>query len=227
MQTRFEVTDRWRERCPGAVVACMVVAGVENPERPAALEQRLDAIEQELRVRYDGLDRAALRARSPFDAYDRFYKRFGQNYHVLHQVESVALKGKPIPRRAALVEAAFAEELHSGLLTAMHDADAIGPVITADAALGDESVTLYNGSTVTLKPDDMYMRDEQGILTTVIQGPAAYGLVQPSTTCVAVCVYAPDGIGPDAVDRHLDAIAGNMRLISADAAVEVKSVITA
>jgi DNA/RNA-binding domain of Phe-tRNA-synthetase-like protein len=223
----FEVTNRWRERCAGAVVACKVVAGVLNPERSAALEPRLAEIEQEVRERYAGLDRAGMRARSPFDAYDRFYKRFGQTYHVLYQVESVALKGKPIPRRAALVEAAFAEELNNGLLTAMHDADAIGPVITADAALGVESVTLYNGTAVTLKPDDMYMRDEQGILTTVIQGPAAYGLVRPSTSRVAVCVYAPDGIGAEAVERHLAAIAGNMRLIAPDAVVELTSVITA
>jgi DNA/RNA-binding domain of Phe-tRNA-synthetase-like protein len=224
---RFEATDHWRERCPGAVVACMVVSGVENPARSTALEARLATIEQDLRDRHAGLDRAALRARAPFDAYDRYYKRFGQNYHVLHQVESVALKDKHIPRRAALVEAAFAEELHSGLLTAMHDADVIGPVITADAALGDESVTLYNGSSVTLKPGDMYMRDDRGILTTVIQGPAAYGLVQLSTTRVAVCVYAPDGIGAEPVARHLEAIAGNMRLVSPRAAVELSSIVTA
>ena len=52
-------------------------------------------------------------------------------------------------------------------------------------------VTLLDGNTVTLKPDDMYMRDDRGILTSIILGPASYGLVQPSTTRVAACVYAP------------------------------------
>ena len=92
-----------------------------------------------------------MRALPPFDSYDRYYKAFGQNYHVLHQVESVALKGKSIPRRAALVEAAFAEELRSGLLTAMHDADAIGPDILTDAATGSETMTVINGKTVELE----------------------------------------------------------------------------
>src|SRR5262245_43987392 len=122
----FEVSSRWRQRWPGAVVGCLVASGVANPEQSASLDDRLEEAERSLRVRYAGFDRAALRALAPFDAYARYYKQFGQNYHVLRQVESVALKDQPIPRRAALVEAAFVEELSNGLLTAMHDADVIG-----------------------------------------------------------------------------------------------------
>jgi len=205
----------------------MLVTGVANPATAPALETRIESIEQGLRERYSGLDRAAIRALPPFDAYDRFYKQFGQNYHVLHQVESVAVKGKPIPRRAALVEAAFAEELQSGLLTAMHDADAIGPTIVTDAATGAETYTLYNGKEAVLDPDDMFMRDEQGILTSVIKGPAAYGLVTPETTSVAVCIYAPVGIGKDPVRTHLEAIAENMRTVAATAEVQLLEVIQA
>src|SRR5690606_23628663 len=160
-----------------------------------------------------------IRALPPFDAYGRFYKQFGQNYHVLHQVESVALKGKPIPRRAALVEAAFAEELESGFLTAMHKAEAIGPTNVTAASPSPETYTLYNGKETVLDPDDMFMRDERGVLTSVIKGPAAYGLVTPETTSVAVCIYAPDGIGKDPVRTHLEAIAENMRTVSATAEV--------
>jgi DNA/RNA-binding domain of Phe-tRNA-synthetase-like protein len=224
---RFEVSDRWRLRYPGAVVACMLVTGVSNPERAPVLDGHLDEIEHEIRGRYAGYDRAALRASSPFAAYERYYKQFGQTYHVQHQVESVALKGKPIPRRAVLVEAAFAEELRSGILTAMHDADAISEVISADVADGSQEVVLYNGKSAQLDAGDMFMRDETGILTTVVRGPAEYGLVTPDTTSVAVCVYAPEGIGADAVTRHLDAISANMRLISDNATIAFREVISA
>lgn len=222
-----QATDRWQLRYPGAVVGCLEMTGVTNPAQSAALDARLDAVEQELRERFAGSDRAAIRASAPFDAYERYYRQFGQTYHVQHQVESVALKGKPIPRRAALVEAAFAEELASGILTAMHDADAIGGTIIADVAEGDEEVVLYNGKTVQLDAGDMYMRDENGVLTSVIRGPAAYGLVTPDTTNVVVCVYAPDGVGEQAVRVHLERIAANMRLISPLAEVELIEVIAA
>jgi DNA/RNA-binding domain of Phe-tRNA-synthetase-like protein len=222
---RLEATDRWRLRYPGGVVACMLVTDVSNPERSPALERLLDEIERELRERYGGYDRPALRASPPFAAYGRYYKQFGQTYHVQHQVESVALKGKPIPRRAALVEAAFAEELRSGILTAMHDGDAIGETVVADVAEGNEEMVLYNGKATVLDSGDMYMRDESGILTSVVRGPAAYGLVTSETTRVAVCIYAPDGVGTSLVHEHLERISENMRLISPAAKVELREVI--
>jgi DNA/RNA-binding domain of Phe-tRNA-synthetase-like protein len=223
----FEVTDRWRLRYPGAVVACMRVTGATNPAQSVALDERLAQIERALRERFAGSDRAAIRASAPFDAYERYYRLFGQTYHVQHQVESVALKGKPIPRRAALVEAAFAEELSSGILTAMHDADVIGKAVVADVAGGEEQVVLYNGKTVQLDAGDMYMRDDNSVLTSVIRGPAAYGLVTPETTSTAVCVYAPDGVGPDVVRIHLERIAANMRLITPAAEIQLLEVIAA
>lgn len=223
----FEATVRWFSRYPGAVVACMVVTDVANPAHSAALDARVREIETALRARYSGFDRAALRAISPFADYDRYYRSFGQTYHVQHQVESVVLKDKEIPRRAALVEATFAEELANGLLTAMHDVDAIGERIVADVATGEETYTLYNGKTAELAEGEMFMHDDVGILTSVVRGPAAYGLVVPETTRVAVCVYAPEGIGPGAVSAHLQAIADNMRLLSPQAEIELLEVISA
>lgn len=224
---RFEATVRWFSHYPGAIVACMAITQVTNPAQSGVLEVRLSEIEHELRSRYAGFDRASLRASNPFAAYDRFYRSFGQTYHVQHQVESVALKEKAIPRRAALVEAAFAEELASGILTAMHDGDAIGDAIVADIATGDEAFELYNGKRVRLDEGDMFMRDEVGILTSMVRGPAAYGMVVPETTTVVVCVYAPMGVGPEAVAGHLQAIAANVRLIAPESRIELLEVISA
>ncbi len=222
---RFEATDRWRARWPNAVVACMQVRGVSNPELSPALDERLSAMEQQLRERYAGFDRATLRASPPFAAYERYYKEFGQTYHVWRQVESVALKGKSIPRRAALVEAAFAEELSSGLLTALHDSDVIGDSIVTDIATGDEVVVAYNGQEVRLDADDMFMRNDTGVLTSIIKGPAFSGRVTPETTNVTVCLYAPAGVGTDAVAQHLEAVAENMRLVSPAAEVAASEII--
>lgn len=224
---RFEATDRWRARWPSAVVACMQVQGVSNPELSPELDAWLFAMEQQLRERYAGFDRATLRASPPFAAYERYYKEFGQTYHVWRQVESVALKGTAIPRRAALVEAAFAEELASGLLTALHDSDVIGESIVTDIATGDEVVVAYNGQEFRLDADDMYMRNDIGVLTSIVKGPTAYGRVTSETTNVTVCVYAPAGIGSDAVARHLAAIAENMRLVSPAAEVVASEIISA
>lgn len=76
----------------------------DESSQSAALDERLCAIEQALRTAMPGsigpLSAAALPMR-PTTATTTL----GQTYHVQHQLESVALKGKCKPRRAALVEA--------------------------------------------------------------------------------------------------------------------------
>lgn len=224
---QFETTDRWKMRWPGAVVACVLVTGTTNPERSPVLDEHLDQLEHQLRDRYTGFDRAALRAAAPFAVYERYYKQFGQTYHVWRQVESVALKGKPIPRRAALVEAIFAAELSSGILTAIHDANTVGSSIVADVATDGETMTRFDGTTIQLDAGDMFMRDEKHVLSSVVKGPAAYGMVTPETTNALVTVYAPEGIGTETMIQHLDTIAANIRLISSGATIVYREMIAA
>lgn len=224
---QFEATDRWKTRWPGAMVACLLVTGTMNPERCPVLDEHLDQLEHQLRDRYTGFDRTALRATAPFAGYERYCKQFGQTYHVWRQVESVALKGKSIPRRAALVEAIFAAELSSGILTAIHDANTIGSSIVADVATDGETMTRFDGETVQLDAGDMFMRDEKHVLSSVVKGPAAYGMVTPETTNALVTVYAPEGIGTELVIQHLDAIVANVRLISPASAETFRAIIVA
>src|SRR5438105_7978158 len=107
----FVVSDAWRAAYPGAAAGVLAMSGVANPAASDALEAAKTELESGLRSRYAGAGRAALRELFPFSAYAAYYKRFQKSYHVLLQLESVVLKGKPLPRAAALVEAMFMAEL--------------------------------------------------------------------------------------------------------------------
>jgi DNA/RNA-binding domain of Phe-tRNA-synthetase-like protein len=192
-----------------------------------ALDEERARLETELRARYAGLTRAELRTTGHLAANDAYYRRFGQTYHVLMQIESIVLKGKPIPRRAALVEAAFMAELATGILTASHDLDALAPPVTVDVATGEETYVLYSGADQTCKVGDMFMRDRSGILTSVVAGPPRYARVTPVTTAALFCVYAPPGIGETAVRAHLAAIEANVCLFAPGAETVATSTIAA
>jgi DNA/RNA-binding domain of Phe-tRNA-synthetase-like protein len=221
-------TERWRAAYPGAGAGLLMMRNVTNPEAHPALDQRRAEIEAELHARYGSHSKAEIRASGNFPAYDAFYKTFGQTYHVLMQVESVALKGKPIPRRAALVEAAFMPELRNGILTAAHDLDELDPPMTIDLTDPDETFELYNGKTQACKADDMTIRDRRGITSTIICGPAAYARVTPATTAALFYCYAPAGIPDDAVRAHLVEIEHNVRLFAPDAeTIALETVTTA
>ncbi len=208
------VSDRFKNRWPGASAGVLAVREVSNPEHHNALDRHLAATEVRLKTQYGNLSRVEIRESGNLSHYHKYYRSFGQNYHVQHQIESIAQKGKEIPRRAALVEAAFRSELEDGLLTGIHDLDQLALPIVLD--IGDETATylLYNGAETTVKEDDMYFRDQRGVLSSVILGPASYGRVTPQTRAVVATVYGAPGVAEAAIRRHLESIWSDIQLIS-------------
>jgi DNA/RNA-binding domain of Phe-tRNA-synthetase-like protein len=206
------ISDQWKALYPGAAAGVLAMASAGgSPERGfAALAEHLEA---DLRAQFAGFDRPALTALPVLQAYKAYYKRFDKTYHVLLQLESVALKGRPLPRAAPLVQAMFMAELKNQLLTAGHDLEAlqVGPAIAGrwrglrlDVASGRERYTTLGGEAQDLKPGDMFISDEGGVISSVIYGPDQRTRLQPASRGAVYTVYAPPGIGSQAVHRHLE-----------------------
>ena len=223
----FQATNAWRQSFPGAFVAALTMHDVANPPTSDALDAAKRALEAELAARWAGKTRADIRADATFAIYDAYYKRFGQNYHVQMQVESVALKGKPIPSRAALVEAMFMAELTTGLLTAVHDLDVLDGPVVADVSTGEETYTRYDGVEERCKPGDMFIHDQVAVLTSVIQGPTVHARATSQTTNALFYLYTLPGIPEPLVNTHLDLIERHVRLIAPNAMVANRTVIGA
>ncbi len=196
------------------------MGNVANPDHHPLLDQQKAELENDLRRRFANSNRATLAALPVPQSYAAYYKRFKKTYHVQLQLESVALKGRSIPRVAALVEAMFMAELKNLLLTAGHDLDSIQSSVRLDVADGSERYILLNGQEQALKLGDMYMTDAQGIISSVLYGPDQRTRITPDTRRVMFTVYAPPGIGEAAVQHHLQEIQANVRLIQPGAVVE-------
>ncbi len=214
------VSVAWRKAFPGAVVGTLVMHDVTNPDSHAALDQRKQELESQLRSRFSKGGRAAIKALPVIQAYAAYYERFNKTYHVQLQLESVALKGKSIPRVAALVEAMFMAELENLLLTAGHDLDAVQAPIRLDVSAGSERYIMLNGQEQVLKPGDMMIADSQGVISSVIYGPDQRTRITTATRRVLFVVYAPAGIGAEAVRRHLEEIQALIALFAPQATVE-------
>ncbi len=215
------VSQAWAATYPGATAGFLAMRNVSNPEHHAALDERKTALEAALRAQFVGKERTALAALPTIQAYTAYYSRFKKTYHVLLQLESVALKARPMPRAAALVEAMFMAELKNQLLTAGHDLAAIQIPVTVGIATGDEQYTLLNGKQQALTAGDMCMADGQGVISSVLYGPDGRTRITPTTRRVLFAVYAPPGIAPAAVSAHLHDIQSNVMLMAPDAEVEL------
>jgi len=213
----FTVSESWKKAYPGAAVGVLALYNVANPERHALLDQRRAELEAQLRAHYAGYDRAAFKALPTLQAYNHYYKRFKKSYHVQLQLESVVLKGKSIPRVAALVEAMFMAELEDLLLTAGHDLEIVEPPVGIHVADGSECFVRINGQEQQLKAGDMFIADAQGVLSSVIYGPDQRTQIRPGTQRVLFTAYAPPGIETEAVRQHLENIRMGVLLVAPEA----------
>ncbi len=219
----FHGSEAWKLAYPGAAVGVLVMDNVYNPERNAELDRIKSELEEQTRSRF--ANKGELRADPLLQAYRAYYKGFRKTYHVQMQLESIAFKGKSIPRVAALVEAMFIAELQDLLLTAGHDLDLVEPPVGVDVAQGTERFVRMNGQEQELKAGDMFIADAKGVLSTVIYGPASRAQIQPGTRRVLFTVYAVPGIGQVAVRQHLQTIQSHVRLIAPDAETDQLEVV--
>ena len=190
---QIEVNGRFHQTFPGGHVGVLLIGNVDNAKRPTPLDQRKREIEAALREKFAGFSRADLLALEILQAYRTYYKQFNKTYHVQLQLESVVQKSKSLPNVSPLVDANFAAELETLVLTAGHDADLLEAPITIDATQeGDEFIQM-NGAVRPLKPNDMMMSDGQGIICTIIYGQDKRTPISPKTRRALYVAYAPSG----------------------------------
>jgi DNA/RNA-binding domain of Phe-tRNA-synthetase-like protein len=228
MASQFLAVDpSWHEAHSGAIVGLIALRGVTNPSSNDKLNDLAGALESDVRSRLGTADRETIRAVPPLPAYAAYYKRWGQRYHVAMQLESVAQKGKSLPRVAALVEAMFIAELRNLFLTAGHDLDALELPVRLTVGTGEPFIAA-NGQEMTVKPGDMFIADARGrVLSAIITGPSEVARIGPETTAALFYTYAPPGVDPVLVDAHLGEIERNVRLISPSAEVIGRETVTA
>jgi DNA/RNA-binding domain of Phe-tRNA-synthetase-like protein len=217
----FQVTDNWKKAFPQAHAGILIMHNVENPPQHAALDEQKHLLEDRLRQQFAGQDRAAIAKLPVLQAYEAYYRRFNKTYHVQLQLESIAFKGKSIHGVAALVEAMFMAEVNNLLLTAGHDLDALQLPATLDVSRGSERYILLRGQEQELKPGDMYIADQTGVISSIIYGPDQRTQIQAQTRNVMFTVYAPAGIPEESILAHLQEIQHNAQMVAPRAQVEM------
>jgi DNA/RNA-binding domain of Phe-tRNA-synthetase-like protein len=219
-------TDSWKSAFPGAVVGALVMSGVHNPEHSAALELHKRRLEEDLR------STAGSRAGEPeadrvLRAYADYYRSHGNTYHVKAQWESVAVKGKPIPGRAALVEAMFMAELKNLILTAGHDFEVVARPVRVLATRDGDRYVVLGGKERTAGPNDTMMADREGIISSVLHGPDRRTRITAETREVLFAVYGPAGVDEGDVRGHLQDIQENVLLVAPEATTELMATLSA
>jgi DNA/RNA-binding domain of Phe-tRNA-synthetase-like protein len=223
----ISVTDDWKTSHPGAIIGLLELSGVLNTTPSPSLDERKRQTEAYLRERYQGFARQDFLSLPVMANYERYYKRFDKTYHVQLQVESIVLKGKNLPDVSPLVDSNFIAEVETFILTAGHDVKKLHGSVTIDVSREGDSLTQMNGTSKTIRPGDMVMKDADGICCTILYGQDNRSPISSQTTDVLYVSYAPDGVPANAIDSQLQRIEENLRLFSPTAVVEQHRLLTA
>ena len=219
MAIEVTATAAWRERHPGALIGILEISGVANAPT-SALDERKRGIETALRERYRGFSRGDFVAAPVLSDYVRYYRSFGKTYHVQLQLESIVLKGKSLPTISPLVDVNFMAELETLVLTAGHDAARLQLPVTIDAAAPGERMTQMNGSTASMQPGDMLMRDAGGIACSILYGQDNRSPISGTTRRALYVAYGVPGVGQDAISAQFARIVEYVRLFAPGCMVE-------
>ena len=223
----ISVTDAWRQAHPGAQMGFLEISGVDNTRPAPALDQEKRAIEERMRENYAGFSRENFLDMPVMQAYHRYYRKFGYTYHVLLQLESVVLKGKSLPNVSPLVDANFAAELETLILTAGHDVDQLEAPVVIDVAREGDEIVQMNGNHKDVPAGDMLMRDAQGVACSILRGQDNRSPISKATTHVLYVSYVPDGVTDAQVRAQLDAMEKYVRFVSPNCVREQSQIICA
>jgi DNA/RNA-binding domain of Phe-tRNA-synthetase-like protein len=210
----FKVSNEWKQAYPNALVGVMIITNTINRSSHPELDMKMEEIESEIRINHSQSGRDGIRELSTIQAYTTYYKKFKKTYHVQLQLESIALKNRHLPRISTLVSSMFAAELKNQLLTAGHDLLKLKFPLVLDVSKGEESYVGMGGKVNNLSINDMFISDNERIISSIIYGPDNRTSITKDTTDVIFTVYGPEGISSEQISDHLKDICSLVKISS-------------
>lgn len=192
---------------PSAHFGSLTVRGLENMKQDDILEEAKQLLEKEIRDDYP-----EPRDDPVIGNYTLYYDKWGKTYPISYQIKSLK-KGRGFPNISVYVDCMFMAELKNRTLTSGHDLDAIKGELVYDLADEGETYVKLNGDTQSLVKNDIVLRDEEGILASILFGPAMRTSIKNETRNPLYFAWCPVGVNREGVEEHLSNISHYLCLV--------------
>ncbi len=203
----FTVRPELKIMYPTAVFGGLTIANQQNMKKHPGLEQAKRQLETRIRDDYPdpGEDPVV-------QAYAGYFDRWGRTYPIEFQIKSVK-KGRTFPQVSTHVDCMFMAELEDRVLTSGHDMNAVQGGLVYDLADDGEEYVKLNGKEQVLVKNDVVLRDDEGVLASVLFGPAARTSIGMGTVNPLYFAWCPVGVSRETVDEHLSTMLGYLRMV--------------
>jgi DNA/RNA-binding domain of Phe-tRNA-synthetase-like protein len=190
------VTDAYRQRFPdlafgiGTVQSCTYFEKSESfkllkRELLRKMRRRANLAQIEERINY----------------YDRFFKEWGYSCPLPGHFKRTIEMGFPIVN--LYIDTHIIAEMYHGILMAIQDLDRFQGEWKLDLAHEGETFQGVSGKMIHCKEDEIILRDGEGIVCSLFQGPDFRTRVEPTSKNIVVYVFTAPEIQEEEVSNGL------------------------
>ncbi len=153
--------------------------------------------------------------------YDSYFKQWKKTYPIEFQIKTIK-DGRRFPKVSALVDVMFLAELNSCILTSGHDLDKIQGNLTFDVSSGGENYLKLNGQEQKLKQNDVILKDGEGLLASILYGPARRTSITMKAKNALYFAWCPYITDEELIKAHLNEILSYISNISETITSEIR-----
>lgn len=203
---KIELTPDLKIAYPEATFGCLIVRNVSNAKKHDVLEDCKRELEKRLR------EFADVEKDSVIQSYRKYFKKWDKTYPIEFQIKTIKSGGR-LPHVSVLVDSMFLAELKNRFLTSGHDLDVIQGDLTFNVSKGGERYVKINGEEQELKENDVILKDEVGILASILYGPSKRTAITLETKNAIYFGWFPYGMSEDLINIHLKDIISNLGMV--------------
>ncbi|MHA2247222.1 MAG: phenylalanine--tRNA ligase beta subunit-related protein [Candidatus Hodarchaeales archaeon] len=201
------ITSDLKKIYPESIFGSLIVKNRPNRKMHEALEEQKRDIERKIRESHEEVDKGSM-----IQNYNTYFKMWNKTYPIEYQINTIRSGGK-FPQVSVLVDSMFLAELNSRILTSGHDLESIRGDLTFDVSRGGERYLKLNGQEQKLKKNDVVLRDNEGLLASILYGPARRTSISLKTKDALYFAWCPYVIDEKLIIAHLNEILENLSRI--------------
>lgn len=213
---QIQLTSDLKNSYPESIFGSLIIRDFTNIKSHETLEERKRDLERKIKEGEEEVERSSM-----IKKYDSYFKKWKKIYPIEFQIKTIK-DGRRFPKVSALVDVMFLAELNSCILTSGHDLDKIQGNLTFDVSSGGEDYLKLNGQEQKLKQNDVILNDEEGLLASILYGPARRTSITMKAKNALYFAWCPYITDEELIKAHLNEILSYISNISETITSEIR-----
>ena len=192
----LQITDDYRQRFPDLAFGIGTIRSCTYFEKDESFKLYKRELLRKMRRR---ANLAQIEER--INLYDKFFKEWGYLCPLPGHLKRAVGMGFPIVN--LYIDTHIIAEMCQGILMAIQDLDRFQGEWRLDLAREGETFQGVSGKMIHCKEDEIVLRDGEGIVCSLFQGPDFKTRVEPASNNIVVYVFTAPGIEEERVSNGL------------------------